>query len=283
MNEELKRIIGGIDVKNDSVIIGGAEIIVGENVQWMTRNKLLMFENEIKYDINVRRLIKIIGLKLPIETSDIKYYDTEQLPVLSNNDTEAAIQKKALKVLKERMGMDVDDVAEKLITEYELREPFYMALYSVIRCLAYINKTNNPNSYRIKVNASLASKLVYRESYYFKFSTVSNINSTKELLLHMLSIVENNDKGDKKFKCPILKNIIYPVLDRTEYERKNKIAAARLAESRSIKDHVFAILLIENTLTDYLDKVERYFVACSKNMALILDVLHKYFKIEITL
>ena len=48
MNDQLKQIIGGIDVKNDSVIIGGAEIIVGENVQWMTRNKLMMFENEIK-------------------------------------------------------------------------------------------------------------------------------------------------------------------------------------------------------------------------------------------
>ena len=82
MDVKLKQIIGGIDVKKDSIVIGGAEIIVGENVQWVMRNKLLMFENEIKYDINVRRLLKIINVKLPIETSDLRYYNNEPLPVL---------------------------------------------------------------------------------------------------------------------------------------------------------------------------------------------------------
>ena len=283
MNDELTRIIGGIDVKNDSIIIGGAEIIVGENVQWMTRNKLLMFENEIKYDINVRRLIKIIGLKLPIETSDIKYYDIDPLPVLTNKTTETAIHQKAMRVLKERLKMDVNEVVEKLIVEYELREPFYMALYSTIRCLAYINKVNNPTSYRIKVNASLASKLAYRESLYFKFSTASNINSAKELFLHMLSIVEKDDESNREFKCPVLKRLHYPVFDKKEYERKNKIEANRLIENTSVKDHVFAILLMENTLTDYLDKVERYYVACAKNITSILDTFHKYYNIEIIL
>ena len=283
MNDQLKQIIGGIDVKNDSVIIGGAEIIVGENVQWMTRNKLMMFENEIKYNINVRRLIKIIGLKLPIETSDIKYYDSELLPVLSSYDSESKIKEKALAVLKKRMKDKVEDIVEKLIVEYELREPFYTAIYSLIRCLAYINKVNNPNSYRIKINALLTSKLAYRESYYFKFSTASNINSTKELLLHMLSIVEKNDESNKEYKCPVLKQVQYPTFDKTAYEKKNKIEADRLVENTSVKDHVFAILLMENTLTDYLDKVERYYVACAKNIASILDTLHKYFNIEIIL
>ena len=113
------------------------------------------------------------------------------------------------------------------------------------------------------------------------FSTKANINSVKELFLYILNLVENDDKTDKNFKCPVLKSTIYPVFDVKEYEKKNRDEIKRLEQSNSVKDYVFAILMMENMLTEYLDKIERYYISCSKNMALVLDALYKYFKIEI--
>ena len=289
MYGNINTIVGGIDVKSDSVIKGGIEIIVGENVKWMIRNKFLTFNNEISYDLNTRRLLKIIGLKLPIMLdNDILYYNDEKVPVLNKDEINNKINIRSIALLKERIKFDSNTVIEKLIQEYELRDIFYSIIYDIIRCLAYVHKKNKPSSYRIKINAALASELSnkFRDSYYFTYSINSKINNVKSLLNYMIDIVCELDTVDKKIDDPCITNIEYPLFTKTEEYEKMKISEieklSKITDIEElIKAYTFSILNLENLLTDYLDEIERYYITCSKNMSIILDILHSRFDIEL--
>jgi hypothetical protein len=283
-------IAGGIDVEGDTIISGGQERVVGENVKWNIRNKFL----RLKYlsntsNTNEKELLKIVGLKLPLTfNKKLTFYDDgKDMPVKSFGKSNSDKHVKAMEVLHERLDDSIKTIVNRLIIEYNLRAPLFWVLGDIVKFLAVINRKKKPDSKKIKISPEMAELMekIWHGKDYFRY-VVNSDDVPKDmidLMLYMLETIEKNKPPRGKWVEPVLEIIKYPrmpdIKEHIDAEKKKLTQKIKtIDDSEVVGEYILTILTIENILTDYMDEIEKYFIHLAKNMSKIHTSLKIFFK-----
>ena len=287
-------IAGGIGVSGETIVCGGNSIVVGENTKWSMRNKFLKLKHLSKAPVDEKRLLKIVCLKLPISFSkQLVYYDDgKRMPLKTDKILNNEKYSKALSVLKCRLENPIDEIVNRLITEYNLRAPLYWVLSDIIKFLARINKKTRPNARKIKISPkmSVLVKKVWNNKSPFKYVVNSDEipHDLMDLLLHMLSVIKKTRPPKGYWSDPLLEDIKYPILPKKErialnesiskLKKKLKKKITSDKSIHSINEYILTIPKIEHLLVPHINNIEVYYIQQAHNMKKILNCIKLFFK-----
>jgi hypothetical protein len=280
-------IAGGIDTKSDTVITGGKEIVVGENTKWNIRDQFL----KVKYANNdVKELLKIVGLKLPISfNSTIAYYDDakkdKQAPPKKKDDQISKTNReKAKELLKQSLDTSIQSTINDMIISNKLQDPLLWTLGDVIKYLAVVHRKKRPNSRRIKISPEMALIIehIWGGKNYFKYHAFGTEvpQNMIELINHMLDTIQKDRPKQGIWVEPKLIRTTYPVLTAKIKESMEKDIVQikkELSSKSKVIDYVLAVIKVRKVLSDHINNIEMYYVQNAKNIGKILKSLKKFF------
>ena len=290
MSIELRacRYAGGIQRIHDKIICGGASRVVGENAKYYLTDKFL----QLKYlsrskNIDGRKLLKIVGMTLPVTFNRKVYYDDDPTkPAKQSKD----INEKYINMLLERINEPTITTIRRIVDESNIRAPLFWALSDLIKYLAVKIKQDKGAKVKISPEVSAIIDIMWdNKKHHFDYAVNSDkvSNSTIDLAVHMLDIIKEKHGALKSswatptlIKYPSLKddNGIRAALD----EKKKSFPMAKSGDAKcgvdEISEHVLAILEIEKILSNHIERVEQYYIAAAKNIIMMHDQLKKFFK-----
>lgn len=291
------QIAGGLECTSRTVICGGSEKIVGENVTWFMRDRFyeLKYASDNNYAPNItdKELLKIIGLKIPLNFDRKKYYDDSKSIIECKEETkiESDIHEKTLYVLKERLLESPTTTFKRLVLLFELQHPLFWSMSQFIRYLAFLHKKHKKNKRRIQITHDLVPLVeqVWNGKNYFNYvinkpDAPSNMN---ELIRKIFDGLEKTNIKKGNWEEPILKKPEWVYISKedkgkleTLFEKEKDNMEKRLKGKKNVeetKEYVLAILNMESHLTPYLEKMENYYIEHAENISALLKSLKKYF------
>lgn len=287
---------------NRSVICGGSEKIVGENARWFMSDKFyeLKYAADDKYagSITDKELLKIAGLKIPLNFNRTKFYDDkEDMPCKTEKKIDSDIHTKAILVLQNRLDEPITTTIKRLIETYDLGHPLFWAMSQFVRYLAFTHKKYRNNQRRIRIthDLTLLVEQIWHGNNYFKYviNTPNAPSNVHELIIKIFDSFEKARIPKGTWKEPILKTIEYPHLDSEtkkniqEKLKKEKNALhdklskengkKKLSPINETKEYILTILNMEKILIDHLEKIEEYYIVHAENISALLTSMQKYF------
>jgi hypothetical protein len=214
------------------------------------------------------------------------------LPEKKDKQLDAELNKKALKVLTEKLSESVAKHIKNSVASNNLIAPLYWVLGELIRFLAVVNRKKKPNSKKIKISPSMSVTVenIWNGKGLFKYYAYSdNVPQTLfDLILHMLGIIEKNKPPKGKWKQPYLDKVKYPKLTESFTKNVNSKISAEKKDLKKrvkgkkgidlVKEYVFSVIKIDKLLSNHVNEIETYYVGVAKNMSKIHNSLKVFFK-----
>ena len=157
---DVDRFIGGIEISGgDTIITGGSvERVVNTNSKFHIKDRLMEYKHSKKDDI--KELLHVIGLSIPITFDPVVYYD-DQGPEKYDKHKRTNNHGKVLTMVKNRLMMPLSKLVQLKIREYDLKEPAELAMAEFIAYMARYVKRNNgkANMRKIKISYNVGQML----------------------------------------------------------------------------------------------------------------------------
>lgn len=276
--------VGGIDIKpeGETFITGGGKVerVINYYAKFNTKDRLLEYKHTNKK--NIKDLLQIIGLSVPITFDTRVYYDEQGSKEYDNHDRKDNSEK-IITMLSTRLNLGFKSLMQLKIQEYELKEVAEVAMAELIAFLARYVKRKHPstNMRKIKISYSVA-KLLDDITIGKSLFTIIAIGDTTELpsnlsevVLHMLNLVLKTKP--KRGSWPVdldLKQSAYPKLSKDIIKDVEKIRRDVVNSDNSkknINQLVYAILMVDHALLPHLVEIEQYFA----DIAYDVQKIHK--------
>ena len=272
----MDEIIGGIQTSPTTIITGGREYVVGENAKWALRQKYIMLNNA-PATMSDKKLIKIVGLAVPLSFSRKVYYDDSKQQPPQRSIYTKEYKKKALDMAKKKLDQPIASIIKSAIVTYNLKQPLDWALGDLLKLLAISIKKHKPNMRKIKVSPGLGTIItqIKKNEKYFKYNVNTNSGIT-ELIGTTLETLKKSRIPQSMWKPPRLSKPIYPELD--EGIQAEVDAIRNLDRGAGLRDYLKAILDIENALMEHINEIEQFYVCLAGDIKKIEESLKKFLK-----
>jgi hypothetical protein len=249
-------IVGGIEYSENvqTIVSGGKEIIVGDNIKKALRDRILFLKHVKKDD--TKKLLSIINISRPVLFGYTEYDDGDKKIINKNANTDTALKN----VLENRINMEPNDVVNNMVREYNLKEHVYNSLTEMIQILLKYIIHKFPNMKAIKIDGDIGELLarVKNGDDYFKIAThhkkkVLNIPS---IIHKLLNILKQGSTHTGPWD-PVCVLPLWPELDKNIIKDMKKFNSNKC---NSIRNYVKTIVMREHILLNYLDSVENYYI-----------------------
>lgn len=281
---------------------GPYDMVVSERVKCGLRDKLLFLE-AMKGSQNIKQLLRIVHLKIPISFDNKKYDELSKVPV-SHGDSE--VERKALKEVKEAFHANIEKYEAKLVEEYKLKEPTTVAILGLLDVLLSYHSRVSPKEMdfnRMKISPQMAEILEdimrYHEIGMSEEKMTTNCDFTLDrenlfgadsmktasdiisAIMHQLPLrVEKwqTPTLSKKFdKYPCVCKLTLPAINAAIADEKAKVLrkTSKTTATETIREYVCAMLNVEKLLLPHLERVEKYYANCAENIGKITLALKK--------
>lgn len=279
---------------------GPYDMVVGERAKCGIRDKMLFFES-LHDSKNIKHILRIAHLKLPISFDSKKYDEPSKVPV-SQGDSE--VERKALKEVKEAFHETIEKYEAKLVEEYKLKEPTNVAILGLLDVILDYHSRVSPKELdfnSMKISPQMAETLEdimrYHEIGADEMTTNSDFvldrqnlfgadsmktvgDIVKSIMLQLPLKVEKwkTPNLNKKFdKYPCVCKLILPAINASIADEKEKVLrkTAKLDPVEVIREYIRGILAVETFLLPHLERVERYYANCAENIGKITMALKK--------
>jgi hypothetical protein len=273
--------VGGIEIPTvgETFITGGGKVtrVVNYYAKFNTKDRLLEYKHSDKR--NVKELLNIIGLSIPITFDSRVYYDDQGSEEYDKHKSVNSGDR-ILSMLKSRLYLNFKSLVQLKVREYKLKEIAELAMIELISYLVRYIKRNNKaaNMRKIKISRSVSEMLDNINGGKNLFTVIavgdheefpSNLS---EVILHMIDMVSK--QKPRRGKWPAKLNLINPQYPSMCKKINASVGKLRNTIPSTANKMVYAILMVDHALLPHLVQIEQYYTDVANDV----QVIHKALK-----